>query len=73
MQGVRAIHMFRLPFRFKHTCCGFAPPPLQAYDYFPCQHQLFYRGKGNSFWYEPIFKVSTFRLCTWQMSIRGVM
>lgn len=31
-----------------------------AYDYFPCQFQLFYRGfaKG-SMWYDPIFKVKT--------------
>ena len=21
-----------------------------AYDYFPCQHQLFYRGKGGMWW-----------------------
>jgi hypothetical protein len=31
-----------------------------AYDYFPCQYQLFYPGKArNSFWYQPIFKVRT--------------
>ena len=31
-----------------------------AYDYFPCQYQLFYPGKArNSFWYQPIFKVKT--------------
>lgn len=31
-----------------------------AYDYFPCQFQLFYPGKAkNSFWYRPIFKVKT--------------
>ncbi|KAG2484866.1 hypothetical protein HYH03_016352 [Edaphochlamys debaryana] len=31
-----------------------------AYDYFPCQHQLFYRGKGkNTMWYEPVFKAIT--------------
>lgn len=29
-----------------------------AYDYFPCQFQLFYKGKGkNSMWYDPVFKV----------------
>jgi len=29
-----------------------------AYDYFPCQHQLFSRGKGRGqMWYEPVFKV----------------
>ena len=29
-----------------------------AYDYFPCQHQLFTRGKGKGqMWYEPVFKV----------------
>ncbi|XP_010531419.1 PREDICTED: violaxanthin de-epoxidase, chloroplastic [Tarenaya hassleriana] len=32
-----------------------------AYDQFPCQYQLFYRGKGKtSFWYEPVFQVRTF-------------
>ncbi|KXZ54082.1 hypothetical protein GPECTOR_5g188 [Gonium pectorale] len=31
-----------------------------AYDYFPCQHQLFYRGKGSGqIWYEPVFKAIT--------------
>ncbi|XP_010416941.1 PREDICTED: uncharacterized protein LOC104702728 [Camelina sativa] len=31
-----------------------------AYDQFPCQYQLFYRGKGkSSFWYEPVFQVRT--------------
>ncbi|PNH05728.1 hypothetical protein TSOC_007988 [Tetrabaena socialis] len=31
-----------------------------AYDYFPCQHQLYYRGKGRGqFWYEPVFKAIT--------------
>lgn len=31
-----------------------------AYDYFPCQFQLFYRGKARgSMWYDPIFKVKT--------------
>ncbi|GBF99961.1 hypothetical protein Rsub_12654, partial [Raphidocelis subcapitata] len=29
-----------------------------AYDYFPCQHQLYYP-KGSAFWYEPVFKVIT--------------
>lgn len=29
-----------------------------AYDVFPCQYQLFYRGKAkNSLWYDPVFKV----------------
>jgi hypothetical protein len=33
-----------------------------AYDYFPCQHQVFYRGKGRGqMWYEPIFKVGASR------------
>jgi hypothetical protein len=31
-----------------------------AYDYFPAQHQIFYRGKGKSFWYDPVFKVRLF-------------
>lgn len=31
-----------------------------AYDQFPCQYQLFYRGKARgSFWYEPVFQVNT--------------
>lgn len=31
-----------------------------AYDQFPCQYQLFYRGKAKgSFWYEPVFRVRT--------------
>ncbi|KAK3282519.1 hypothetical protein CYMTET_9743, partial [Cymbomonas tetramitiformis] len=34
--------------------CGQNP----AYDYFPCQHQIFYH-IGKSFWYDPVFKVTT--------------
>ncbi|KAI3682217.1 hypothetical protein L2E82_50080 [Cichorium intybus] len=31
-----------------------------AYDQFPCQYQLFYRGNARgSFWYEPVFQVKT--------------
>ena len=31
-----------------------------AYDQFPCQYQLFYRGKAKgSLWYEPVFQVKT--------------
>ncbi|KAF5727675.1 Violaxanthin de-epoxidase-related [Tripterygium wilfordii] len=31
-----------------------------AYDQFPCQYQLFYRGKARgTFWYEPVFRVKT--------------
>lgn len=31
-----------------------------AYDYFPCQYQIFYPGKARgSFWYQPVFKVLT--------------
>lgn len=30
-----------------------------AYDFFPCQFQLWYRGKGKAVWYDPIFKVQT--------------
>ncbi|KAG5611826.1 hypothetical protein H5410_023107 [Solanum commersonii] len=31
-----------------------------AYDQFPCQYQLFYRGKARgAFWYEPVFHVRT--------------
>jgi hypothetical protein len=29
-----------------------------AYDYFPCQFQLFYRGKGGM-WYDPVFQASS--------------
>ena len=30
-----------------------------AYDQFPCQYQIFYRGKArNSMWYDPVFQVS---------------
>lgn len=36
--------------------CGQNP----AYDYFSCQHQIFYREEGKSaFWYDPVFKVTT--------------
>ena len=32
-----------------------------AYDQFPCQYQIFYRGKArNSMWYDPVFQVSMF-------------
>ncbi|KAK9839677.1 hypothetical protein WJX81_005418 [Elliptochloris bilobata] len=32
-----------------------------AYDQFPCQFQLFYRGKArNSLWYDPVFRVRKF-------------
>jgi len=30
-----------------------------AFDYFPCQNQIFYRAKGNAMWYDPVFKVQT--------------
>ncbi|EFN53021.1 hypothetical protein CHLNCDRAFT_26298, partial [Chlorella variabilis] len=31
-----------------------------AYDFFPCQFQLFYRGKGRGgMWYDPAFQVKT--------------
>lgn len=42
-----------------------------AYDYFPCQFQLFYRGKGGM-WYDPVFKVGVWEawvadsLCQYQ-------
>lgn len=36
--------------------CGQNP----AYDFFPSQHQIFYRGKGErQMWYDPVFKVFT--------------
>ena len=29
-----------------------------AYDQFPCQYQIFYRGKARqSLWYDPVFQV----------------
>jgi|APGre2960657444_1045066.scaffolds.fasta_scaffold00201_3 hypothetical protein len=38
------------------VCTGQNP----AYDAFPAQHQIFYRGKGRStFWYDPVFRVRT--------------
>lgn len=31
-----------------------------AYDFFPCQHQIFYRAKARgNLWYDPVFKVET--------------
>eukprot|EP00892_Ulva_mutabilis_P006169 jgi/Ulvmu1/3924/UM018_0147.1 len=30
-----------------------------AYDFFPCQFQLWYRARGTVMWYDPIFKVQT--------------
>ena len=31
-----------------------------AYDHFPCQYQIWYRGKARgAFWYNPVFKVQT--------------
>jgi len=31
-----------------------------AYDHFPCQYQIWYRGKAKgAFWYNPVFKVNT--------------
>lgn len=36
--------------------CGQNP----AYDFFPSQHQIFYRAKGKGqMWYDPVFKVVT--------------
>ncbi|CAM9244824.1 unnamed protein product [Phaeothamnion confervicola] len=36
--------------------CGQNP----AYDYFPSQHMIFFRGRGRgTFWYDPVFKVFT--------------
>jgi len=31
-----------------------------AYDFFPNQHQIFYRGKRSAFWYDPVFRVTTY-------------
>lgn len=42
------------PFSWR-VVCGKNP----AYDFFPCQYQLFFRGKGGVMWYDPIFKVRT--------------
>lgn len=38
--------------------CGQNP----AYDYFSCQHQIFYRTQSDKplMWYDPVFKVETF-------------
>ena len=31
-----------------------------AYDQFPCQYQLWYRGRGGkTLWYDPVFRVKT--------------
>lgn len=31
-----------------------------AYDQFPCQYQLFFRGKASgTFWYDPVFQVGS--------------
>ena len=36
------------------ACAGLNP----AYEHFPCQYQLFYRGRARgSMWYNPAFKV----------------
>ena len=45
-----------LPWSWK-VVCGQNP----AYDYFACQHQLFYRDKKRptKVWYDPVFKVTT--------------
>lgn len=45
-----------LPWSWK-VICGQNP----AYDYFACQHQLFYRDKERPslLWYDPVFKVTT--------------
>ncbi|CAM9501428.1 unnamed protein product [Hapterophycus canaliculatus] len=38
--------------------CGQNP----AYDFFPSQHQIFYRGRGEGqMWYDPVFKVVTLK------------
>lgn len=48
-------HLGNLKWSWK-IACGKNP----AYDYFPCQFQLFYRGKGRGVvWYDPVFKVIT--------------
>jgi len=45
-----------LPWSWK-VVCGQNP----AYDYFACQHQLFYRDKARPsvVWYDPVFRVTT--------------
>ncbi len=45
-----------LPWSWK-VVCGQNP----AYDYFACQHQLFYRQEHNPtlLWYDPVFRVTT--------------
>ncbi|CAM9486818.1 unnamed protein product [Choristocarpus tenellus] len=45
----------KLPYSWK-VVCGQNP----AYDFFPSQHQIFYRGRGKGqMWYDPVFKVFT--------------
>lgn len=46
----------QLPWSWK-VVCGQNP----AYDYFACQHQLFYRDRRRkaTIWYDPVFKVTT--------------
>lgn len=46
-----------MPWSWK-VVCGQNP----AYDYFACQHQLFYRDLNNTkvLWYDPVFRVTTF-------------
>ena len=40
-----------------------------AYDQFPCQYQLYYRGKAkNSLWYDPVFQV---RVSCWLSALGG--
>ena len=43
--------------KYSHLACA---GNNEAYDSFPCQFQIWYRGKGkNVFWYNPVFKVNT--------------
>lgn len=39
-----------------------------AYDQFPCQYQLYYRGRArNSLWYDPVFQVTNSLPCVLRM------
>lgn len=58
MRALCACHLYELPCLGVHRV---AAGVNAAYDYFPCQYQLYYRGQAkNSMWYDPIFRVRTF-------------
>jgi hypothetical protein len=64
LQARTAAHASRRAAVLTHECCERRALSfflgVTAYDYFPCQHQIFYHLKGGkSFWYDPVFKVET--------------